>query len=279
MNEEQANQAIGDALRDLGPAERGPADCFENEKYAEIGWNPAYVWHIADSIWAIELSRGDRKPEATIRSMIALRALDPKVQPAFFLPEPEPVEHLRAACQENNIALIAKTADHYEVLEITPGGQDPIVTRIPDWVIQRLKTLRHLEPNFLSAIHSFCRRYERLIREGRLDDESQERLLRNTFVSLLNTNPNFAAEYRPLNLLRFFEQNNLRRTARDHYFHTFNNFLLGCIILDGCYPAFEAFRDSCPIAGQRLPVNISGFSQCCFTMSVIRYRGVKKPLK
>jgi hypothetical protein len=149
--------------------------------------------------------------------------------------------HLQAVCHEKEIALIGKTADHYEVLAVAPATQPLIITRIPDWVIQRLKRIQNLEPKFRTAIISFCKKYEKV---AGASDEVQERLLHNTFRSLLKTNEHFAAEYTPLNLLRFFEQHNRRRTARDHYFHTFNNFLLGCIILDECYEAFRQFRES-----------------------------------
>ena len=244
MTEDQANEAIGDALGELGPAEKGPPDYFQAEKYAGTQWEPTYIWRAANVIWAIELSRGDRIPEATIKFMIELREIDPNVKLAFFVPEREPQEHLRPVCQENGIALIAKTADHYEVLGAASLAQQPTVARIPDWVIQRLKGIQHLEPKFRSAITSFCKKYERLSEASALDDDSQEQLLRRTFASLLKTNRHFAAEYTPLDLLRFFEQNNLQRTPRDHYFHTFNNFLLGCIILDECHEAFEDFRRS-----------------------------------
>jgi hypothetical protein len=243
MNEDQANEFIGAALGDLGPAERLAADYFQGERYTAVPWEPTYVWRVRDRIWAIELSRGDRLPTATMESMAALRAVDPEVQLAFFVPEGEPIEHLRAVCEQNRIALIGKTADDYEVLSTTAGAQRPIVTRIPDWVIQRLKGAQHLEPRFRSAIISFCKKYENLARLG-VRDEIQERLLRNTFAALLRTNDHFKAEYTPLDFLRFFETNNPRQSARDHYFHTFNNFLLGCIALDECHEAFEQFTES-----------------------------------
>jgi hypothetical protein len=243
MTEDQANEAIGDALQDLGPPEKLPTAYFECEQYATIEWEPTYAWRVGETIWAIEHSRGDRIPEATVKSMVALKTIDPNVQPAFFVPEREPIGHLLPVCHANGIALVTKMADHYGILEAAPAVQDLNVARIPGWVIQRLKTIQHLEPRFRSVIVYFCKRYEKLVLLG-ASDEEQERLLRNTFKSLLTANEHFAAEYTPLNLLRFFEQNNPRRTARDHYFHTFNNFLLGCIILDKCHDAFEEFRQS-----------------------------------
>jgi hypothetical protein len=243
MNEEQANAAIGEALGDLGAAARQPIDRYQDERYAAVKWDPAYVWSVDNSIWAIELSRGDRVPVATISSMINLREADPTVQLAFFVPEGEPVDHLRSICRENRIAIVAKVADHYEVLESAAAIREPAIARIPGWVTQRLQGCQNLEAAFRSVIISFCKKYERLAQAG-ASDEDQENLLRKTFLSLLKANANFAAEYTPLKLLRFFEQSNLRQSQRDHYFHTFNNFLLGCIVLDECHAAFEEFSRS-----------------------------------
>lgn len=241
MNKNQADEAIREALQDLGFPEKADPALFDAEKYGNVPWEPTYLWRVGNTIWAIELSRGDRIPEATIKSMVALKALDPNVQAAFFVPEAGPVEHLRPTCHANGIAIIAKATDSYEVFEGERAAQQPSVTRIPDWIIQRVKQAHHLESNFCSAIKSFCRRYQKSVQSG-ASDEDQERLLHNAFASLLKTNEQFSAEYTPLKLLQFFEQNNPRQTARDHYFHTFNNFLLGCIVLDECHGAFEEFR-------------------------------------
>jgi hypothetical protein len=241
MTEDEANEAISGALQERGTVTKESPDYFAGDVYAAIQWEPTYVWRVGNTIWAIELSRGDRIPETTIKSMVALKSINSDVQPAFFVPEGAPFEQLQPVCRANDIALIVKTADEYEVLEIGAATQQPNLARIPDWLIQQLKGIRHLEPKFGFAIRSFSKKYERLVQSGASDDD-QERLLEKTFLTLLKTNQHFAAQETPLKLLRFFEQNNRRQSARDHYFHTFNNFLLGCIILDKCHTAFDEFK-------------------------------------
>ncbi len=48
-----------------------------------------------------------------------------------------------------------------------------------------------------------------------------------------------------LDLLSFFERSGPEGRSRDHYFHTFNNFLLGCFVIDHCYEEFKKFHQSC----------------------------------
>ena len=82
------------------------------------------------------------------------------------------------------------------------------------------------------------------MRSADVSDASQEQLLKSTFRSLLNSDDRFAAEYVPLELLKFFEQTVFNK-GRDHYFHTFNNFLLGCIAIDGIYDDFAQLGRIC----------------------------------
>lgn len=248
MTREEANQIIEDALRPLGSAEPVEETFFLDDRFASIPWVPTYPWRVGDRVWAIELFRGDRVPEATIRAMVDTTAIEPNVQPAFFVPDGEPHELLMPICRERGIALIAKTSDQYEAFVFAVSGRplaEPLVVRIPVWVIDELPRLANLAQGFRAALAAFCRRYRHLLASGRISDEKQEDLLRNAFLSLLRSDRRFVGEYAPLELLRLFEQSRQDNGSRDHYFHTFNNFLLGCIVINDSYRHFQTFRRSC----------------------------------
>lgn len=247
MTPEEANQIIDTALRKLGVLEVA-SDYFLDARFNSIPWLPMYSRKVATKVWAIELIRGDRIPDTAVKSMVNMMAIDQQVQPAFFVPEDEPYEYLFPMCRENGIALIAKVSDEYEILVFPSRSRstpEEYVVRIPDWVIDHLSHLVNLEPALRSAILAFSRRYKALLASGRANEENQETLLRKTFIALLSSDQRFAGEYAPLNLLRFFEQSSPEYRGRDHYFHTFNNFLLGCIVIDQCYAIFEQFRKTC----------------------------------
>jgi len=248
MTPEEAAQIIDATLGKVGEPQPQDESYFLDARFNSIPWLPTYSRRMGNRVWAIELYRGDRAPETTLQAMVKIATVDPTVQAAFFVPANERYDHLLPACRINGIALIVKVADEYEAL-IFPAADsvfaEPLIVRIPEWVVDRLFSLQRLAPAFQSALIAFARRYRQLLKSGRANDETQERLLRNTFLSLLGADQRFAAVQTPLDLLRFFEQSDPQPTSRDHYFHTFINFLLGCIAIDDSYPHFLTFSRTC----------------------------------
>ncbi len=248
MTPEEADTIVQDALLllQLGIPEKQDPGYFFNPRFSSVRWLPTYIWRIGLTLWAIELFRGDRLPEATIQAMVDAVSIDSSIQPAFFVPEGEPHELLLEVCRQKRIALIAKFSDEYEVASPSSVGAIslPSVVRIPEWVLDQLNSLHNLAGAFRSVLRAFSGRYQQLLRSGTIDDERQENILHRTFLSLLKSDARFSGHYTPLDLLRFFEESNSER-GRDHFFHTFNNFLLGCIAIDSCYSDFVAFRQKC----------------------------------
>ncbi len=116
------------------------------------------------------------------------------------------------------------------------------LVRIPEWILEELPTVRRL-PCFAPVLTRFARKYRRLIESRTRGEENQAGLTRKTLRALLNCDPRFTATYHPLALLNFFEQRS--GGSRDHYFHTFTNFLLGCLVIDRCHAVFEQFQAAC----------------------------------
>jgi len=246
MTPEEADVIIEGALRPLGNPETINNSYFYDVRFGEIPWLPTYIKRVAGRVWSIELCRGDRISDVTVRSMFKTREIDGNVQPAFFVPEGEPYDHLLPICRAQGFGLIVKAADEYEALVF--AGPEPLrgvpVLRIPQWILEEISSLSNLDQGFIGALKGFRKRYLALIDSGRISDETQDDLIKRSLKSLLNQDERFVADFTPLDLMKFLELT-LYESVRDHYFHTFNNFLLGCIVIDRCHNSFAHFRQSC----------------------------------
>jgi hypothetical protein len=249
---EELDRVIEAALAKFGPVESIGDEYFLNGRFSDIPWVPMFCRRVGGRVWAIEVLQGDLVPEFTIGAMSRLVALEPGVQAAFLIPQGEPDRRLLQRCREKNIAVISCTGTEPgapasgELGAVIPS---PSLAGISPWVIDRIQGLARLDSAFRAVLRGFCRGYRQLLEAGVLDEEREERSLSKTFLALLKTNRQFAASYKPLDLLRFFEQSDFQQRGRDHYFHTFNNFLLGCVTIDGCYDTFQGFIDCyCPRA-------------------------------
>jgi len=246
MTQDEADAIIERALRPLGNPETVNSSYFLDVRFGEVPWLPTYIKSVAGRVWAIELCRGDRISDVTVPSMFRAREIDGNVQPAFFIPEGEPYEYLLPICRDRGFGLIAKAADEYEALVFAgPEPQPGIpVLRIPQWILDEIDNLSNLNQGIIGALKGFRNRYRALIGSGRISDETQDDLIRRTLRSLLNQDLRFVADFTPLDLMKFLEFK-FYESVRDHYFHTFNNFLLGCIVIDKCHDSFTHFRQSC----------------------------------
>lgn len=247
MTAKEASAIIEEVLGDLEPGatpEQVEDGFFLQPQFESVRWVPTYSRRLSAKIWAIELYRGDRLPQATIESMAKLASVNHSIQPAFFIPDGEPYEHLGPVCRARGIVLITRVVDKYDVLTFPTSGP-PLVgqsaVRIPDWMVRRVAELDNLAPSFGGVLKEFSRQYRQLLSSTPTTDTSQEDLLRKTFLSLLKSDKRFAAEYSPIEFMKFFERESPLYRGRDHYFHTFNNFLLGCFVIDHCYEAFRKF--------------------------------------
>jgi hypothetical protein len=249
---EELERTIDAALARFGPVESMGDEYFLDARFNEVPWAPMFCRRAGGKIWAIEVLQGDLVPEFTIHAMSQLVSVEPGVQPAFLVPEGEPDHKLIERCRDRKIAVIFRAGAEAEAF--TFAGAAAVVppaclARIPPWVIERIPDLADLDSAFRSALTEFARKHRCLWESGTMGDEQEERLLAETFLALLKTNADFTATYDPIELLRFFERSDFEGRGRDHYFHSFNNFLLGSVIIDGCYDTFRSFVDCyCPRA-------------------------------
>lgn len=243
MTPDEIRTAISSSLEILGTPVEESTSLFDDPRFSQVAWSPTYVWRVDDKIWAIELYRGDIVPEHTVQEMIKMRGIEPAVQPAFFIPEGQGFDHLIRICSANSIALIAKPADEYEA-EVPQSAIQPVaVVRVQEWILQGLTNLPNIQPAFRGVLRHFRRRFLSAVAAG-ANDDVQQSLIRECIVNLIRRNDRLTGGVAPLEFLRFLEQN-LPGKGRDHFFHTFNLLLIGCIVIDRAYEAFHRYRQLC----------------------------------
>jgi len=238
-------QAIEDFLVRLGEfGEIKAEELFgRGGSLEEVEWVPHYLYTIGEAIWAIDIFRGDRVPASTIEGMQEARRRVESIQPAFFVPEGEETEVIATACREAAIPIIARVNGEYGIVEFVEPIEIPalleVPCRIPPVLATRVGQLENLDRRFRAVLAEFSRRHLSLLQEGGINDEREAELLRSTFQELIGIDRRFVGRYAPLELLERLEH--IAPRGREHFFHAFHDFLLGCVVLDGVYDRMREY--------------------------------------
>lgn len=101
---------------------------------------------------------------------------------------------------------------------------------VPKWLFQELAASERFSPELQQLLRRFAKRYDRATRGDSIPNEREARLLLDFAGMFAALDKRFFLPLEGLETLRNFEMSGATR-ARDHFFHTFNNFLLGLHIL------------------------------------------------
>jgi hypothetical protein len=214
-----------------------------------LSWRPTYLFTVDGTTWAISVFVGDLPPEVIIEQMKIAGQECPDVHPTFFVPEGQDHDQILQVCMQTGIAVIARVGGEFEFL---PLGSLPAIaarrprveSRIPLPLVRRSAQFTSIDPRFAGALSEFSNTYVELASEGRLGaghDIREEELLRRAFEGCLQADARFAAPYNPLEVIRFLEQQAQQTDRRDHFFHTFHDFLLGCVVINEAHEHFREF--------------------------------------
>lgn len=244
-------ESIAEALLTRGTVrEMRPGDYFDQtDALRDVHWRPDYLFMVDGEAWAVSVFVGDFVPDFMPAEMARAREAGASVKPAFFVPSDENPEILLPICIENGIEIVAKVGASFAVLPLheLPVGGEPsprVECRIPQALVRRVSRLSMLDGNFAAALAEFAARYLQLADDGRLgpgNEDMEEALLREALLRCLSADPRFAAPCDPLDILRFIEQQVQGRGMRDHYFHAFHDFLLGCVVIGEAREHFQQF--------------------------------------
>ena len=102
---------------------------------------------------------------------------------------------------------------------------------IPSWVYQRVIESEGLSTYLRDRMKSFIDKYLKAIEKNTLSYDRESRIMFDLAHDLAEGDPRLLFPLERLHAFQSYERCGQQQTARDHIFHTFNNFFLGLIIL------------------------------------------------
>lgn len=238
-------EELESVLRGRGEVEAldWPALVEHHEDLARVHWNPLYAYRVGEEVWAVDIFRGPSMPRSLVLRMATAREHLPGLRPAFLVPEDENVDSIAQVCLEHGIDVVAMLGGAYRLLPLDgfpePTADAQIIScRLPPLLVQRIAQIQSLDDQFGDGLREFAQLYLQRIDQPGWDDAAEEHLLHEGLTDLLRIDPRFEAPYKSLGFLRQVEKYCSQESRRDHYFHAFHTFLLGCRVIDQCEGTF-----------------------------------------
>jgi len=229
----------------LGQIERvdWPELLEEHEGLQDVRWRALYSYRVGEEIWAVDIFRGNWPPRSSVIQMNQARQILPSLRPTFFVPEDEDHEIILELCLDHHVEIITRLGGSYCFL---PLGQVPVAApqpevigcRLPPLLVERIAQVGTLDSHFRDSLREFAECYLNKISQPGWNDEAEQQLLSDHLSYLLSVDERFSAPYESLETLRYVESHYSPESRRDHYFHAFHTFLLGCRVMDQCGPNF-----------------------------------------
>lgn len=140
-------------------------------------------------------------------------------------------------CVANGIGLFFLESNQ-PVMVFPPGYKRPDqcecaeeTGHIPKWLYERAATSGFTSPYLQGVFAKFARKYAKATRAKKVDFDTEVRLLTRLAQDIADGDPRLFIPVGQLDVLREFERQGSNKKARDHFFHTFNNLLMGYYIL------------------------------------------------
>jgi hypothetical protein len=218
-----------------------------------LGWGPDYCIergrevHLVHVLSGPELPVWVRKSRKTVSASpdthVLVVALSTKEFPALKV-----AERACEACAAARFGLLCETPFGFvtvlpprRVAHLPCRAAETEHGHVPSWIIERLLACNGFSTRLMNHIRSFSTRYRQLTRRTRRQMYDQEADVLETFLRRVRTSA--APFYLPIECfmeLKSWERRGAHAGARDHYFHTFNNLLLGLVILGEAFATRRA---------------------------------------
>ena len=108
---------------------------------------------------------------------------------------------------------------------------------IPSWMVERVLSSSSISDRMRVILNSFKSRYERLLSDGEPSTQDESRILSDLAHDIAIGDRRMFFPLDRIPVLREFEVTVGDPSVRDHAFHTFNDFLLGLLVLSNMLPA------------------------------------------
>lgn len=117
--------------------------------------------------------------------------------------------------------------------QLKPPKSKSEAGHIPSWIYQRIANAENISETLREVLEKFSVKYQRATSGSEISYNKECRLLSELAESIAENDPRLFFPLERLHALRAFERGGANPLARDHFFHTFNNFFLGLLVLDG----------------------------------------------
>jgi hypothetical protein len=236
------------------PERLDPNGYFSCNELRDVPWLPRYLYRTGERVWAIEIARDDFLSPDTLASMKQAASKATELTTVVLVPQGEPYESIARESGAHDISVAVWTETGYDFLRLggpaAPAAAPALPTRIPPDLADKVANLAGLHQDFREVLRQFSNQHRGLRSRPRDEtDREEQELLKRTLSQLIAIDRRFVGGHDPLDVLRVIEQWSLsvRTRLRDHYYHSFHNFLLGCVVLDRLRdPIGGFFREAFP---------------------------------
>jgi hypothetical protein len=221
---------------------------------------PGYHFRVNGEEWVIEVVRDNYFPDESAQELrLRGSSVGGRCVAAIFIPEGEESDDVVRVAVARDLPVILKRGAGYALSVVTGSAHAPSVatrTRIPPALADGVGGLVNLNAEFRTALAGFSARHAELRNAvdeaGAAAQERETGLLTETFEDLVRSDGRFIGTHDALDVLRVLESwwQQTGRAKREHYFHSFHNFLLGCVAIDGLHEDFNLwFSEAFPPSG------------------------------
>lgn len=216
---------------------------------SDIRWQPDFLVKYSNSFFAFDYAL-EYGPNSFILSSIQKVSERIKNFQMFFVVQNQnTMDIVSKTCYEKKYGLIyvenanARIIMKPDILvelkdQISKHSDDKHVLKIPKYLLKGISELKNIDPTYRDLLKKFAFNYleisQNRSQESELIDSTIKSLLDLKYIGKVQTS---------FQILKKFED--LIAVTRDHYYHSFQIFLLGIIIIDSFYEQFNNYIYEC----------------------------------
>jgi len=224
-------------------------DLIESGALPAIDWQPSGTFRIGEHFLLIHLLETLELPASVLEAkarlprdkvlilILATEVAEQREDEVHLLRPPYAAAGVAEQCVTHGLGLAFIEGPDPTVVfpsgyRLAPKCENALETgHIPKWLYERVAALTSLSRSLAASVKKFAGRYEAATRGKSVDYDLEVKLLMNLVEDIKKGDPRLFIPTGHIQVLREYERQGASKRARDHFFHTFNNLLMGYYIL------------------------------------------------